>query len=49
MSQCMDGWAISNTLIAPFASTVMLIVGTIITILGVIRVRKLFLSKKPVN
>jgi len=42
LSQCMDGWVISNNLFAPIASLFFLIVGTIITALGLWRLWEIF-------
>ena len=49
LGQCMDGWAISNNLIAPMASVFFLILGTIISALGFWRVWNLFKIKKDVK
>jgi len=41
LSQCMDGWVISNNLFAPLAAIMMLALGVIITMLGFWRAWKL--------
>ena len=46
LSQCMDGWVVSNDLIAPIASVFFLILGTAISALGFWRVRKLLRLKR---